>query len=141
MYRGRRDERGRSTVFSLLFELELSRDASRNSHHGVVDLSGIGLLLAMSGNVKTIPVVVPSSSSLCCIAMLALSASAASFFLPSQNAVEASPKRGASYLIGSQSTALPAVTGAIEAKEAGLPAGDRLGGVEAERWLARGVSK
>ena len=31
--------------------------------------------------------------------------------------------------------------GATEAEEAGLPAGDRLGGIEAERWLARRVWK
>ncbi|CAN0078276.1 unnamed protein product, partial [Laminaria digitata] len=109
--RKERDERGASAASSLLIELGSSTSGTGAAHHGMVDLSERGLVLTASSNADTIPADVPSSSSLCSIERLALPVPVAVSFLPSQYALETSPKCGASCLIGSQPTAAPAVIG------------------------------
>ena len=77
-------------------ELGSSAGGTGDAHHGVMDLSEGGLILAISSNADTIPADVLSSSSLCCMVRFARPVSVATFFLPSFNAVEVSPKCGAS---------------------------------------------
>lgn len=93
-----------------------------------------GLVLASSSSADTIPADVPSSSSLCCIVGVARLFPVAAFCLSSySNEVALSPKRGASCLIGSQPTVLPAVRANAEPEEGVLPADDRFGGTESAR--------